>query len=331
MPENVISPRPSIHDKRDTQTPQREESDQENESSILNSSQDQITTESGSDLEGFDGNNIYTSKEYTRKAGFNVSRSVPRTPKRPKPIPVNGSRTLLYTAERSETLQQKSTPNSSSLRYIILLGLVVVFAVYFALPKEEIKKVKYCSFENLQKLYPQEKPKTWRTLKVGIESILNERVQQPAVYLFAHHGGQQVFQLIKDIAVQASGCFGKQMVPIEMQSNDFISTPGVEDDYGYAIKKYKAKIKEGNVILIANLNEIPAEAARALHTICDTHSPIAKDVVIFLTLTIPPYTEGSATAKAEDTLRELWALKLGNNELDPLITRVTDQVIIAES
>lgn len=46
------------------------------------------------------------------------------------------------------------------------------------------------------------------------------------------------------------------MVPIEMQGDDFISTPGVEDDYGYAIEKYKAKIKEGNVILIANLNEV---------------------------------------------------------------------------
>lgn len=34
---------------------------------------------------------------------------------------------------------------------------------------------------------------------------------------------------------------------------------------------------------------------------------------------------GSATAKAEDTLRELWSLKLGNNELEPLITRVTDR------
>lgn len=38
--------------------------------------------------------------------------------------------------------------------------------------------------------------------------------------------------------------------------------------------------------------KIPPKAARALHVICDTHSPIAEDVVIFLTLTIAPNKEG---------------------------------------
>lgn len=43
------------------------------------------------------------------------------------------------------------------------------------------------------------------------------------------------------------------MRPIEMESDDFIAS---DKDYGHAIEKYKMRIKEGNVILIANLNEV---------------------------------------------------------------------------
>lgn len=45
------------------------------------------------------------------------------------------------------------------------------------------------------------------------------------------------------------------MLAIEIENADFI-TSGSEDDYGHVIEKYKAKIKQGNVILIANLNEV---------------------------------------------------------------------------
>lgn len=46
------------------------------------------------------------------------------------------------------------------------------------------------------------------------------------------------------------------MLAIEIENQDLITAPGSEDDYGHVIEKYKAKIKQGNVILIANLNEV---------------------------------------------------------------------------
>lgn len=133
-----------------------------------------------------------------------------------------------------------------------------------------------------------------------------------------------------------------------MKLEDFEQKNG--DDYGYPIEQYKKKLKEGNVFLIVNLNDvstklylvpnyhlifpiykIPPNAARALHTICDTYSPIAPDVVIFLSLRTHLSTSNGTPAEiAYQTLRELWQ-KVPDNELDALITRVIDQVLLLQS
>jgi len=129
-----------------------------------------------------------------------------------------------------------------------------------------------------------------------------------------------------------------------MKKEDF--GPGMKD-YGLAIERFKANVKEGKVFLIVNLNDVssisyiilryPKElpnlqiapsGARALHTICDTYSPIVEDAVIFLTLrTFNTTAVSNSVQLATDTLYDLWAKELGDNELDPLITRVTDQVL----
>lgn len=125
------------------------------------------------------------------------------------------------------------------------------------------------------------------------------------------------------------------------------------DNYGLAIERFKAKVKDGKVFLIVNLNEVRNEShvslnsfvfntfcdpqiapngARALHTICDTYSPLVEDAVIFLTLrTFNTTAVRNSVELATDTLYDLWSKELGDNELDPLITRVTDQVLLLNS
>lgn len=110
------------------------------------------------------------------------------------------------------------------------------------------------------------------------------------------------------------------------------------------------KYTEYNIFSI--FSQIPAEVSKAFHVICDTHNPIAENVIIFLTLTIPDDDEkglffylqtfkekknatkqivylilGNVDSIAEDTLFKLWGSKLKHYELDPLIARVAEQVI----
>lgn len=46
---------------------------------------------------------------------------------------------------------------------------------------------------------------------------------------------------------------GKRL--LKMENDDFVPDNG-SDDYGYAIEKYKNKIKEGDVFFIADLNKV---------------------------------------------------------------------------
>ncbi|XP_073840359.1 torsin interacting protein [Musca autumnalis] len=284
------------------------------------------------------------SRSYSRDR-FEMSRSCPRTPPRPPKRPNHRSKTPATTTTSfiNESISSSSIPSSlgrESLKsdsktnsYLLLTFFIAIVVVVLATAAAclvdygNTKVIRYCSYDKLQESYPEQNNKTWRILSVGIESILNKRTELPAVYLLAHHGGPRIDKLVKDIAVHTSKCFDDKKQPIEMVHEDFTSAE-TKEDYGRAIEKFKKKIQNGNVILIANLNEIPPEAARAFHTICDTHSPIAKDVVIFLTLIIPENKEtGHVEMIIEDTLIELWGSTLQRNELDPLITRVTDQVI----
>lgn len=113
-----------------------------------------------------------------------------------------------------------------------------------------------------------------------------------------------------------------------MRPEDFSSKAAV-DDYGVAIDKYKSLISEGHVLLIAKLNDIPPPAARALHAICDAHNPIVNKVVIFLILEVSTL-EGKPILIAENTLLNMWKRKIKDPELFPLITRITDQVVVVK-
>ena len=52
-------------------------------------------------------------------------------------------------------------------------------------------------------------------------------------------------------------CSGPEMHPIELKTDDFIDTMAEgKKDYGHVIEKFKLKLKESNVFLIVNLNEV---------------------------------------------------------------------------
>ncbi|KAH8371941.1 hypothetical protein KR093_009376, partial [Drosophila rubida] len=205
---------------------------------------------------------------------------------------------------------------------VCLLPLLVCSQMFRSKPESVWKS---CSFGALRQEQPLQSDDVWSTLRTSNELLLNKLAKSPNVYLLLHSAkdrGEQMQKLIHDIAFETSKCFnGKR--PIEMSLLDFKTQDG--DDYGYPIEQYKSKLKQGNVFLIVNLNDA---TARALHTICETYSPIAPDVVIFLTLyTDLPTAGGIPTQVAVNTLSKLWS-KIPDNERGALITRVTDQVLL---
>ncbi|XP_075161193.1 torsin interacting protein [Haematobia irritans] len=319
MSENIkVTGRRSIH-RNENSNQSRDVSPDPNEIGDSQAEYDSTGEYSASDFEDYERGVSLGPKEI--RESFNMSRSVPRTPQRPKI-----SKTSSYMPEDTIIYE----PQSSSMKIFSPWPLTILIVIFSALSGVYVlgngSNKRLCTFDSLQTQYPSQDSKVWQTLKFGIESILNKERNTPVVYLFAHYGDNQMHEIVKDIASHTSHCFGKEMNPVEMNKEDFTSFEA-KTDYGTVIEKYKLKIKEGRVILIANLNEIPAEAARAFHAICDAED----SVVVFLTMIIPQVDHKKVDKIAENTLNELWGSSLERNELDPLIIRVTDQVIFLKT
>ncbi|XP_016924732.3 uncharacterized protein TORIP [Drosophila suzukii] len=225
--------------------------------------------------------------------------------------------------EQHHSINEQQGMNGLSIKLALAGALFGLFFVYVWGGSSVIGE-KQCAFKSLRGNHPQQPEIVWKALQKGVEGLINKKAKHPSVFLFLHQN-PQLQKLIDAIAVEASACYGGPRQLIHMKKEDF--GPGMKD-YGLAIERFKANVKEGKVFLIVNLNDIAPSGARALHTICDTYSPIVEDAVIFLTLrTFNTTAVSNSVQLATDTLYDLWAKELGDNELDPLITRVTDQVL----
>ncbi|KAH8296404.1 hypothetical protein KR054_005716 [Drosophila jambulina] len=256
-----------------------------------------------------------------------------------------------YTPECAQYSSSEHQPRSNRLLYAALAGILVgcCFAFAFAPAPVPGSTFKTCSFKSLRNVQPKQPDKVWLALQKGIEGLINKKDSRPSVFLFLQQN-PKLQKLIDAIASEASECYGGRSQLIRMSKEDF--GPGL-DNHGLAIERFKAKMKDGKVFLIVNLNEVRSplhvqlytfkyntffnpqiapSGAKALHTICDTYSPLVEDAVIFLTLsTFNTTAARNSVELATDTLYDLWSKELGDNELDPLITRVTDQVLYLHS
>ncbi|XP_055845057.1 uncharacterized protein LOC129911325 [Episyrphus balteatus] len=317
-----ISGRASIHRESTPGSPNSSRKLAQNDDSQNNDSQQELSDSLDSDDENTTQNSEKLLVEPTIKKGHLKKRIQPKA---------NVNYTLESAYSRDDG-QPSSLVNKSN--FILILFIIIVpvaVGIYFnaswvSTSDQSPKKV--CSFKELQNKYPKEGEYLWHNMKVVNEHILNNRCDKPAVFLFVHHDKQIALKIIKDIAQTSSRCFDSSQI---IQNIDFSSKEAIED-YGHVIATYKDTIKEGNVILIANINEIPGEAAKALHAICDTVTPLVKKVIILLSLTAERRNSNEKIIDtAENALRKLWQDKIKPNELDPIITRVTDQVLLLQS
>ncbi|XP_020802055.1 uncharacterized protein LOC110179040 [Drosophila serrata] len=295
-----------LHDERPT-TPSEQEEQVDNRTLI---------SESGGYEEG-------TSSSGEQEAPDD--KSLPATPPGTPAAPADRSRRQslpTYTPESALDSKHEQLPRSNALLYgAAIAGILVGCCFAFAFAPAPAKT---CSFKSLRNVQPEQPDKVWLALQKGIEGLINKKDVHPSVFLFLHQN-PKLQKLIDAIALEASNCYGGPSQLIHMSKEDF--GPSL-DNSGLAIERFKAKMKDGKVFLIVNLNEIAPNGARALHTICDTYSPIVEDAVIFLTLrTFNTTATRNSVQLATDTLYDLWSKELGDNVLDPLITRVTDQVL----
>uniref|UniRef100_A0ABM2ATD1 SEA domain-containing protein n=1 Tax=Anopheles coluzzii TaxID=1518534 RepID=A0ABM2ATD1_ANOCL len=210
-----------------------------------------------------------------------------------------------------------------------VIFIIIAYHVCFML---QSKPVEGEPFYKLGTAYPTVDQNLWQMLSVSVRrAITTVDNPEPGTILFLHYGPTDILDgLIDSVIAVTTSHFG---------NTDAIRLPGahfkrsdIQQDFGVFVAQQKEALRQRSVMLVRNLEDVPARSARAFHTICDTQEPLVGKAVIYLTLDMAKAagmhepSNVSATAEAERLLQKLWGDSLEPAVLGPLITRLTDNV-----
>ncbi|EDS25907.1 conserved hypothetical protein [Culex quinquefasciatus] len=250
------------------------------------------------------------------------SYTEPTTPQKESPKKQSKGATPGPEAESSNT----------SLLAIAGVVIVVVAAVAIAklLPSKPQVQPQHCDqfVTQLRPKYPTIDPMLWTTLNVSVNRALYRKPGEPSTFVFLYDSATVRQSLVEDIIGITSKCFDNTR-PIRLTSADF-ETPDIAADYSAFLHRYKPQLEERGIMVVQDLDQVPAKAARALFTICDSYGPLVERAVIFFTIDISRRAEEdpdqSPTAIAEKLLQDQWRNGLKVDTLVPLLVRLTENV-----
>ncbi|XP_061504237.1 uncharacterized protein LOC133391823 isoform X3 [Anopheles gambiae] len=214
-------------------------------------------------------------------------------------------------------------------QWTTVIVIIIAFLVCF-MPQS--KPVEGEPFYKLGTTYPTVDQNLWQMLSVSVRrAITTVDNPEPGTILFLHYGPTGILDgLIDSVIAVTTSHFG---------NTDAIRLPGahfkrsdIQQDFSVFVAQQKEALRQRSVMLVRNLEDVPARSARAFHTICDTQEPLVGRAVIYLTLDMAKAagmhepSNVSATEEAERLLQKLWGDSLEPAVLGPLITRLTDNV-----
>lgn len=226
------------------------------------------------------------------------------------------------TKKRTEPAPAK---NDYILIVLIVLGVIVGgYAIFINLPILIASKQHCVEFDELAKQFTNQEPMLWKSLRKGVESVLNEKPQRPSIFLLAYNDLRTSEWLMENILNATATCMQSKN-PIKLDGNSVVG------NHGDLIDKYKDQCKNSGIMYISNINRIKMPAAQMFHVFCDTIEPLVERAVIYLTIHIEQYERNirpnQLTRLVETDLERYWH-DTDANTLEALIARVTDQVFL---
>lgn len=230
---------------------------------------------------------------------------------------------------------ESKTQTGNSLSLVIagvVICLIAAAIAKYCLSRSPPVKFQHCDqfVTELRPKYPTIDPMLWTTLNVSVNRALYRKPGEPSTFIFLYDSSSVQKALVEDVIEITSRCFDETQ-PIRLTNADF-ETPEIAADYGAFLQQYKRPLEERGIMVVQNLDQVPAKAARALFTICDSYGPLVERAVIFFTIDISQRqrevsdSDQSPTEMAENLLRDQWRNGLKGDTLVPLLVRLTENV-----
>ncbi|XP_053674348.1 uncharacterized protein LOC128724650 [Anopheles nili] len=213
---------------------------------------------------------------------------------------------------------------------------LIVFCVAIVFSKSTVPTISKSSascesFLSLGKDYKNVDDNLWYTLDVCLHRSTDAHKPEPGTVLFLHNRPTAMVDEFITRITNITACNFGGTRPIILNGKYF-HRADIQQDYGVFVQQQKTTLLEQGVMVVRNLEDIPAKAAQAFHTICDTEEPLVEKAIIYLSLDTSKtvsrmdFGERSATAEAEHLLQEMWKNDLRPEFLNPLIVRLTENV-----
>uniref|UniRef100_A0AAG5DEW7 Uncharacterized protein n=1 Tax=Anopheles atroparvus TaxID=41427 RepID=A0AAG5DEW7_ANOAO len=255
--------------------------------------------------------------------------------KRKTPLKQVSTPELSYEPESLPIEDRKNGNKYLPCTFVVALVLfVILYYKYYLKPPATVpatapaQSVKCEEFYSLEKSYKNIDDSMWDSLLV---TFARANRREPGTFLFLHNGStRMVDRFIEQVTKITADCFGGTQ-PIVLGSNYF-KRAEIEQDFGEILSQQTDALRKQAIMVVRNLEDVPPNAAQAFHSICDPEEPLVGKAVIYFTMDTSKITGTvvhsgqSATADAEKLLIHMWKHVLKPEVLDPLITRLTEQV-----
>lgn len=236
---------------------------------------------------------------------------------------------------RSAKENKENTKGPYNWTRLLLIVLIIIITLVPALmkhftsavdPEEECNK----SLRRLRTDHPEQDSFVFASIQSATKSLFKRSGLHSLVLLYSDRDSSEKFVLdVLDSSVDCS-VTGKR-IPIVLQRQNF--TPAMALDHGNVLTTFGDQLKEettGGIMLVSDVNLLPVGVVQAFHALCDRYNPWAAPAIIFFTINVGKGNDERAQENADELatsiLKSDWA-ELPANVLDPLITRITDQVL----
>ncbi|XP_045761681.1 uncharacterized protein LOC123864942 isoform X2 [Maniola jurtina] len=241
----------------------------------------------------------------------------------------------------SQNLSKKDESSITQLLMQILLVFLVACSAVFYLryyPSETTKMNsiydKMSFYNDVMDLGEKYKVKDTSILQVrtGIATIFEK--QDTGSFIFAYNSKSNNFNpvmfnnFIEDLAATASRYLRNESVHHNAVVVDTVNLKmQTEKEF---MNQYEPDVAKTGVMLVKDIDNIPAQLAMAFHYYCDEYSPLVRRSAIFFTLNLARCSNNSDPKSTHEYIEKCLAKKwsaVGEDRIGPLLTRVVNIVV----
>lgn len=112
-----------------------------------------------------------------------------------------------------------------------------------------------CSFEDSVLDFPKQDKMLWKSLRISIESVLNDIPTRPSIFLLAYEDLASANKITRSIVERTTECMDSKVNALVLRPDDLAHNE-MQKDYGVVITKYQNQLQKSGVMLVHDLNKV---------------------------------------------------------------------------